>query len=55
MSAENKKNIDEIQAIYLKGLTFHYVNDIKEVLSIALTDEKVADAIDFSAKKPNQG
>ena len=30
MSAENKKNIDEIQDIYLKGLTFHYVNDIKE-------------------------
>ena len=24
MSAENKKNIDEIQDIYLKGLTFHY-------------------------------
>ena len=24
-----QKNIDEIQYIYLKGLTFHYVNDIK--------------------------
>ncbi|MBR8709690.1 Lon protease [Bacteroides pyogenes] len=51
MSAENKKNIDEIQEIYLKGLTFHYVNDIKEVFAIALTDEKVADAIDLSIKK----
>ena len=38
MSAENKKNIDEIQDIYLKGLTFHYVNDIKEVFAIALTN-----------------
>jgi len=36
MSAENKKNIDEIQDLYLKGLTFHYVNDIKEVFAIAL-------------------
>ena len=51
MSAENKKNIDEIQDIYLKGLTFHYVKDIKEVFAIALTDEKVADAIDLSVKK----
>ena len=54
MSAENKKNIDEIQDIYLKGLQFHYVNDIKEVFAIALTDEKVADAIDLSVKKPSQ-
>lgn len=51
MSAENKKNIDEIQDIYLKGLTFHYVNDVKEVFAIALTQEKVADAIDLSVKK----
>ena len=48
---ENRKNIEEIQEIYLKGLTFHYVNDIKEVLAIALTQEKVADAIDLSVKK----
>ena len=54
MSAENKKNIDEIQDIYLKGLTFHYVNDIKEVFAIALTNEKVADPIDLSVKKPSQ-
>lgn len=45
---DNKKDIDEIQAIYVKGLTFHYVKDIKEVLALALTDEKVPDAIDFT-------
>jgi len=44
---ENRKNIEEIQPVYLKGLTFHYVNDIKEVLALALTDEKVDGAIDF--------
>ena len=54
MSAENKKNIDEIQDIYLKGLTFHYVTDVKEVFTIALTDEKVTDAIDLSVKKASQ-
>ena len=48
---ENRKNIEEIQPIYLEGLSFHYVNDIKEVLQLALTDEKVADAIDFTIKE----
>ena len=48
---ENRKNIDEIQPEYLKGLTFHYVTDITEVLNLALTDEKVNDAIDFCVEK----
>ena len=48
---ENRKNIDEIQPEYLKGLTFHYVTDITEVLDLALTDEKVNDAIDFCVEK----
>ena len=51
MSAENKKNIEDIQDIYLRGLEFHYVNDIKEVFALALSEEKVADAIDFTIKK----
>lgn len=51
LSEENRKNIDEIQEIYFKGLTFHYVKDVKEVFAIALTNEKVADAIDLSVKK----
>ena len=38
LSQENKKDIDVIKPIYLKGLTFHYVKTIKEVLDIALTD-----------------
>ena len=48
---ENRKDIEEIQPLYLKGLIFHYVKDIKEVLALALTDEKVADAIDFTIKE----
>ena len=46
---ENRKDIEEIQPMYLKGLEFHYVKDIKEVLQLALTEEIVADAIDFEA------
>ncbi|MBK7880270.1 MAG: endopeptidase La [Saprospiraceae bacterium] len=33
---ENKNHIDEIQADHLKGLEFHYVRDMHEVLSFAL-------------------
>lgn len=39
---DNKKDIEEIKDTYLKGLTFHYVRDIREVLEIALLEEKVA-------------
>ena len=45
---ENRKDIEEIPEIYLKNLTFHYVTTIKNVWDFALTDEKVADAIEFS-------
>ena len=44
---ENKKNIDEINELYLKGLTFHYVNDIKDVFDIALLKEKVKHPINI--------
>ena len=38
---ENKRDIDEIKSEYLKGLKFHYVSEMKDVLKIALTDQKV--------------
>ena len=41
---ENKKDIEEIKESYLKGLKFHYVNNMKEVIDIALTNEKVKNA-----------
>ena len=44
---ENKKDIEEIKENYLKGLTFHYVSTIKDVIDIALLPEKVADAINL--------
>lgn len=38
---ENQKDIDEIKAEYVKGLTFHYVEDIRQVIDLALLKEKV--------------
>ncbi len=43
----NRKDIEEINDIYLKGLTFHYVNTIKDVLDLALLPEKVKDALEL--------
>ena len=36
LSKENLKDVSEIKDIYIDGLEFHYVNEIKEVLSIAI-------------------
>lgn len=41
LSEDNKKDIEEINAGYLNGLTFHYVKDMMEVINIALTQQKV--------------
>lgn len=48
---ENRKDIDEIKANYLKGLTFHFVERMEEVLELALTDQKVKQAKKFEVKK----
>ena len=42
---ENRRNIESIPEMYLTGLTFHYVNDIKDVIDTALLDEKVKNPI----------
>ncbi|WP_299215685.1 endopeptidase La [uncultured Dokdonia sp.] len=41
---QNRRDIEEIKADYLKGLTFHYVKDMSEVLELALTKQKVKNA-----------
>jgi ATP-dependent Lon protease len=41
---ENKRDILEIKEEYLKGLTFHYVSDMYEVIQLALTDQNVKNA-----------
>jgi ATP-dependent Lon protease len=38
---DNRRDINEINQDYLKGLTFHFVEDIREVVDLALLNEKV--------------
>jgi len=45
ISAENKKDIEEINKSYIDGLTFHYVSEMKEVVDLALSKQKVKNAI----------
>ncbi|ETZ20425.1 endopeptidase La [Pedobacter sp. V48] len=48
----NKKDILEIKESYIKDLNFHYVTEMKEVIEIALTKEKVKNPQNLSIK-PN--
>ena len=58
MCQENEKDILEIPDMYLKGITFHYVENVKDVWDFALTDELVEHPMDFSipeeAEKSNE-
>ena len=45
---ENDKDILEIPDIYLKGVTFHYVENVKDVWDFALTNEIVKHPLDFT-------
>ena len=47
MSKENEKDIKEINEKYVYGLTFHFVENVEEVLNIALLQDKVDNAIQF--------
>ncbi len=38
---DNRKDVEEIKEDYIKGLIFHYVDKMEEVLDIALLEEKV--------------
>ena len=47
MCRDNKKDIDEIPEVYLKGVEFHYVENVQDVWNFALTDEIVKNPIPF--------
>lgn len=48
ISEENRKDIEDINPQYVKGLTFHFVEDVQDVLRFALLKEKVDHAITLS-------
>lgn len=48
MCRENEKDVNEIPDMYLKGVTFHYVENVQDVWAFALTDEVVRNPMDFT-------
>lgn len=50
---KNRKDIEEIEAHYLKGMTFHYVQEMSEVLELAILDQKVKGAKKLEPAKKN--
>jgi ATP-dependent Lon protease len=55
LSEENERHIRDIQPVYLDGLTFHYTDDVSEVLQFALLPEKVANPLDLTVKEEKKG
>ena len=47
MCQENEKDINEIPEMYLKGVKFHYVENVQDVWKFALTDEVVENPLNF--------
>lgn len=45
MSTKNKKDLKEINPKYLKGLTFHFVDEMMEVVDKALLTQKVSEPL----------
>jgi ATP-dependent Lon protease len=54
LCASNKKDIMEIKTDYVKDLQFHYVTDMRDVIKLALLDEKVKNPIDLAVKEDAQ-
>jgi len=55
MCQENEKDINEIPEVYLKGVKFHYVENVQDVWNFALTDEIVENPIDLSIPEEDEG
>ena len=53
MCRENEKDVNEIPEIYLKGVTFHFVENVQDVWAFALTDEIVKHPLDFTIPEEN--
>ncbi|MCD8386745.1 MAG: endopeptidase La [Bacteroidales bacterium] len=47
LSADNRKDIEDIDSRYIQGLDFHYVNTALDVMRFAITDQPVADPIEL--------
>ena len=54
MCQENEKDILEIPDMYLKGVTFHYVENVQDVWDFALTKEIVKNPLDLTIKEEDE-
>lgn len=54
MCKENEKDILEIPDIYLKGVSFHYVENVQDVWNFALTDEIVEHPLTFTIEEEKE-
>jgi ATP-dependent Lon protease len=48
LSEENRKDIEEIKTEYIKGLKFHYIDEMKEINDVALLKSHVKDPLAIS-------
>ena len=51
---DNRKDIEEIDGLYLQKLNFHYVATILDVLNFALMDEQVENPIQFRFEEKDE-
>jgi ATP-dependent Lon protease len=47
----NQKDILEIKESYITDLSFHYITDMRDVIKLALLDEKVSEPLDLTVKE----
>ena len=45
LSADNKKDVEEINQNYLRGLQFHYASSMIDVIDFALTSQKATNQL----------
>ena len=51
MCCENEKDVNEIPEVYLKGVSFHYVENVQDVWNFALTQEVVKHPLEFKIEE----
>ena len=51
MCADNRKDVEEIPEVYRRGVEFHYVENVHDVWNFALTEEKVANPLNFDIEE----
>ena len=54
MCRENEKDVNEISGVYLKGITFHYVENVQDVWNFALTDDIVNNPLNLEIPEEDE-